>query len=277
MSRFLLRFLILPFLILFFFSSPLLLTRGNPIPSDYNYGTIPLASNYDNSVYFKSEVIIFRFTSSRVFINANYTFANGNSSSVGLNILLPFVISGSKETNPLLLESLLLDGLPVDYVWKTIQIPSISTYGDFQALELFVYFDGEEEHTVNIHYNRDYQDGAGTFTSNTAEYNFRYCVGTALTWNHNIDSADFEFWIPKSICNDINSDRYFDTFEEEDKFFVGNLKYSDWLPEEEFITIWWTDTVLITGMQQIFLLFGMGIIGALVGTGGLIYFLKRKF
>jgi hypothetical protein len=226
-------------------------------------------------VYFKAEEIVFRFSSSRVYINANYTFQNENMSTVNINILLPFIISGSNEAKPPILENLMVEGTDLDYTWKQIQIPLLTTHANFQALEFTLQFIGQEEKIVTVQYNRDYQNGAGSWDSRTRRYNFQYCVGTALAWNHNISSADFEFWIPKSICDEINNDNYFDGFEETDTHFIGILHYTNWLPEEEMISIWWEDEVLFSELQIGLMRFALIMFGVPIGLLSLGLFLRR--
>ncbi|MHA2154533.1 MAG: hypothetical protein ACXABU_04280 [Candidatus Hodarchaeales archaeon] len=269
--------LLLILLFLPFITSPPLIGKGNPLPSDYNYETIPLASNYNNSVYFKAEDIRFQFTSTRVSINANYTFQNNDSSTVEINILLPFITSKSNEAKPPILEILTLDEIELDFTWQDVQIPSISTSAIFHAIKFSLLFTGNEEHTVNVQYNRDYIDGVGSWDSRTLHYNFQYCVGTALAWNHNISWANFEFWIPKKICGDINSDWYFDSFEETDTQFIGTIQYSNWLPEDELISIWWTDQVLYSHKEFMTTLLILVILGIFVCTGSVVFFLIKKY
>ncbi|MFX0171616.1 MAG: hypothetical protein ACFE9L_06830 [Candidatus Hodarchaeota archaeon] len=251
------------------------LVKGNPILSDGNFETIPLASDYDNTVYFKAEKMLFRFTSSRVFINANYTFANDNQSMININILLPFIIFKSNEVNPPVLERLMLDGLDLEYTWKTIQIPSVYR-GDFQAIEFKLSFTGEEEKTIYAQYNRDYQDGAGSWGSNTEHYHFQYYVGTALAWNHSINEAYFEFWMPKSICDSIDSERLFETFEETSDYYIGSIHHTNWMPEEHWISIGWTNEVLLSGLQ-ILIVEALVEFGVFFGIISLVFFIiKRK-
>jgi hypothetical protein len=257
-------------------STSLLLVKGNPIPTDGNFETIPLASDYDNTVYFKSEEMLFRFTSSRVFVNANYTFANENQSMININILLPFIIFESNEPKPPVLERLMLDGLDVEYTWKTIQIPSASP-GDFQAIEFKLSFTGQEEKNVHVQYNRDYQDGVGSWGSNTEHYHFHYCVGTALAWNHSISEAYFEFWMPKSICDGIDKVKYFETVEETSDYYIGSIHHTNWIPEDPWISIGWTNEVLLSG-QQILIVVALIGFGVFFGIMCLVFFIiKRKY
>ena len=211
-----------------------------------------------------------------MFVNANYTFQKENSSTVSINVLLPFIISGSNEQKPPILEKLQLDGLELDYKWKTIQIPSFSTHFNFDAIEFTLSFTGQEEKTVNVQYNRDYQNGAGSFTSTTAHYNFQYYVGTALAWNHNISTAEFEFWIPRSICDEINQNS-FNNFTETNKYYIGVIHKTNWMPETDQISIWWRNQILIPGILQIYMLFFIVVLGIPLILLGLVFkFYKRK-
>ena len=102
-------------------------------------------------------------------------------------------------------------------------------------------------------------------------------MGTASAWNHNITTASFEFYIPKSLCDDLDHERYFDHFEITDQYYIGAYYFSNWLPEDlPFISVYWTHQVLFTPMQEVLTKVFLIIVLVALGIVGLFIFIRRR-
>ena len=213
--------------------------RGNPIPVDYYYESSPVSLNYNGSVYFSEEVINVTFDSSQAHMKALYTFKNNDSESVELDILLPF----HEFEGP---EELILTKNEKNINFTKVSLNTcLETYdisGDFWAIKVPLEFSGFEEIAILVQYSRDYiiYDFSG---NSEIHYNFKYLVGTAKAWNKHLDSAYFEFWIPKGICDDsstfINRDKTSFILDSLPKHYVISIEYQDWIPDEDYINLFW--------------------------------------
>ena len=215
---------------------------SNPIPIDDNYETSPFPDNYDGSVYFKQEIINVTF-GEKATINAQYSFKNALSNETEIGILLPFAYH-EYSTEPII-KNLTVGEEKLDYSWTTISIDlralesSFSDYEDFSAISFILPFAANEEKIVHVQYSRDYE--IYDF-SEEIHYSFAYIVGTANAWNHSIEYAHFEFWIPKEICNGYNPPPYLEpmTVREERNYYVATLDYKDWTPSNPRLVILWS-------------------------------------
>jgi hypothetical protein len=228
------------------------LTRGNPIPVDINWETSPVSRN-NSSVIFKQEVINVTFDSTKANFTAFYTFKNIGSIVQELGILLPFVNYGSSTRPKNVL--LHLNKSEIDYIWQDVN--NVWEYGEetYQAITFNLSFNPNEEKVIKIEYYRDYMIYDSVY-NNKAHYHFRYLVGTVRNWNHPIDSAYFEFWIPKHICDGFEWAPYVnDTWKtinnavkEDATYYIASLEFENWtlpnyigwIPAYDFITLYWT-------------------------------------
>ncbi len=216
---------------------------GNPIPTDNNYETSPFPDNYNNSVYFKQEIINVTF-GEKVAFDAQYSFKNELSSETEISILLPFVCY-EDYTEPDII-NLLVNENELDYSWTnpTLDLDDYGeSYSNFLAISFDLSFTANEEKNIHVQYTRDYQVSDST-DNDKIHYSFQYIVGTARAWNHPIEYAHFEFWIPKEICNGYNPPSYLEpmTVREESYYYIATLDYQDWRPSFDRIMIHWSKT-----------------------------------
>ncbi len=235
------------------------LAIGNPIPIDINWETSPVSTNYNNSVIFKQEIVNVTFDSLKANINAFYTFKNIGITAQDLGILLPFINYKGASTGPEDVQLLLNDN-EIYYIWQNID--NIWEYGDktYRAISFNLSFNPYEEKMIQIKYYRDYMIYDSIY-NREAYYHFNYLVGTARNWNHPIQSAYFEFWIPKQICDDfewppyvnITGNNVKDTVKEFANYYFASLEFENWtlptyesnigwVPAFDFISLHWTKT-----------------------------------
>jgi len=202
---------------------------------DENYGVSPIPVDYNGSVYFTEEVINVTYDSSKAYMHAQYIFKNNCTENVDLHIRLPFIVYDGPDDIVLSEEK-----HPLDYSWvnTTVGLEFFDDYYEFKAIEFFLSFEPYEKITVTIQYSREYEIDDSTMNS-FIYYSFGYIIGTAKTWNHPLDSALFEFWIPKSICDDsfLLSKQFAVTVEP--KHYVASVEYLNWIPEHDVIDIYW--------------------------------------
>jgi hypothetical protein len=256
------------------------ITRGNPIPLDDNWGSSPVSTNYDSSIIFKEEIIRTTFNSSKVNFSAYYTFKNMNTTNSSLEILLPFYTYYGDTTGP---ENLLLimEGIKINYFWENIS--NIWEYGNYnyKAIVFNLSFMPYEEKVVNVQYCRNYMI-YDSIENSEIHYSYYYLVGTARNWNHSIESAYFEFLIPKQNCDGFEWAPYIDLIggnviskvEENNFYYNASLRLENWtLPTRETEVHWGPDLDFIYlgwrkskpfGLSQVELTYNI-IIGSIIG------------
>lgn len=252
-------------IVLFFFIvfSQCDVALGNPLPFhvDENYGGFPVPANYDCadincSVFFKQEIINVTFNSSKANINALYSFKNNDSTFINMSIILPLP-TYDKELDV----SLLLEENEIAYRWldnrelRGIRILSGNLF--FRAITFNISFTADEEKTIHVQYARDYHivDRSDVWEK-TTHYDYSYLVGTAMAWNRSLESAYFEFWVPKNLSENKPQSNKNMIVREKVNHFVLSVEYKNWLPSngDEVIGVAWHKTEDLTWMN--ILLFG---------------------
>ena len=230
-------------LILFIFSNfPIGTIVGNPIPIDYENEASPTpynSRNYNNSVYFSKENIIFTFDSSNVYVEAYYTFKNSGIDPINLSILLPFY---NNPENLKIVEEV----IQINYGWEDIKLSHLDLYpASFKAAKFSLDFSGEEEKTIKVTYHREYMISKGGF-SGEKYYSYIYIVGTARAWNQPIGYANFTFRIPKTICHEHNFDSYrYSSFYTTKTHYTVSIVYFSWTPSNDELGISWSTNNLL--------------------------------
>ncbi len=236
--------------------------NGNPIPWDENWELAPIPTDYIGPIYFSEELIQVNFTEIQATVNASYTFTNLNDTKNNLTVYLPFVNYYNISKRPVV-TIIKVDDIIVDYEWQELGI-NLSTlyrgtlgYEQFYLIELNLQFEANETKELQVDYVRDYMKY--DYPSNSEiYYGYRYFVGSLRLWNQTLDSAKFEFWIPKSICDNIqkpwNSDYLGENItelHEYENYYYLSVTYENWTfpPQTEdkstyiyndFISVRWT-------------------------------------
>jgi hypothetical protein len=232
-------------LITIIFLSNCFTTTGNPVPvryyQDINYEGGPFMSRKNSAIYFKEEVINVTFDSSSANFNANYTLKNNGSSEEDIRILLPFIDHSSYSERPENVQ-LKTNGIKTWFKWMKIDLKFPTEYEvskNFDAIYFDLIFLANEEKTIHVQYARKY------LISQEYGCEYRYLVGTARSWNHSIESAHFEFRIPKKICTNFtrtfySNNSYTETQETHD-YYINTIHFSNWIPDERFnyISVRW--------------------------------------
>lgn len=205
-------------------------SKGNPIPGDFNEA-IPLPNNFNNtSVYLKEENIIVVFDDEKANIKASYTFKNNNSNEIICHIALPFY-SEPKDI------SLMINGKNLEYKWTRIREHANNNFHDLKRSIVFkIFFKGYEEKELRVNYNRNHVRYTSFEDYNIIHCCFNYIVWTAQYWNHSIDHAHFEFWIPEKLFDqprDANS--YF----KKGSYFVCSMNFYNWTPTRGYVGVHW--------------------------------------
>ena len=223
---------------------------GNIVPVDSNYESFPVPTNYEANhptipVFFKQESINVTFDSSMAYINAFYTLKNNKSTAIDMGIALPFL-----NVSETYIESLSLLEQEIDFIWldetEISVIPIFRNNEYYNAIAFNLSFMAYEEKTIHVQYSREYNiynewDGLKKET----HYGYRYLVGTARAWSCPLESAFFEFWVPKSLCDHILMGYRNKSVRETSNYHIVSVKYENWLPSSnsEMVSVWWTQTV----------------------------------
>ena len=236
------RLFIITLMVTMFINMAVFTSNGNPVPTrdytDINYEGFPFISNDTSSIYFKQELINVTFDSSKAYFQADYTFKNNDSTPLNMTITLPFANHYNYSKKP---KNIILtqdqENLPyswIKYPYDIISIPSYAYHYSLDAILFNLTFNANEEITVHVKYSRNY------LISRRYGCEYRYLVGTARSWNHSIESAIFEFQIPKRICNNLSrafdgsreerSENLFHKIRENDEFYIANLYFQNWIP-----------------------------------------------
>jgi hypothetical protein len=189
------------------FSTRVETVRGNPIPWDENWEMNPYSNDYNGSIVFTHEHINITFDEENAYIIANYTFKNIETTMSNLTIFIPFINYENESTKPDITQ-IQVDGKSVEYNWGQLTenfsdiYPSNWGYEQFNYMEVNLTFNAQETKGLQIHYTRDYM--IYNYPSNTEiHYEYRYFVGSLRLWNQSLEKAEFEFWVPKTLCDTI--------------------------------------------------------------------------
>jgi len=180
----------------------------NPISVDDGNSMNPFPYEVTN-VYMKSELIQVTF-SKLARVRAAYTFHHEGNASTIITIVLPF---WSKPAN-INLEC--DDGNDIDFTNGDFRPPILEDeisddnrlYVGGREVEITrldsicfnVSFLPDEMKTIYVNYSREYE--MYDFPMNEKiHYSFIYIISTACYWNHSIDHAKFEFFIPDEIID----------------------------------------------------------------------------
>ena len=220
---------------------------GNPIPRDHYYSATPFSSTYNGSVVFESEHINITFEDAKAYISANYTFRNVNDTACNLTILLPFHNAYYHKPN---VSELLANENNISYKWKNMTESLFNTYenifwyNEFYLIEFNLTFNAYEKKDVIACYSRDYV--VYNYESNPdIRHIYRYFVGSLKIWNHTIDKAEFNFWVPKELCDNIQEIQEYwypdhlgnntSNITEYENYYFLSVKYENWtLPYSEY-------------------------------------------
>jgi len=133
---------------------------------------------------------------------------------------------------------------------------NIFWYNEFYLIEFNLTFNAYEKKDVIIHYSRDYV--VYDYESNPEIHHiYQYFVGSLRIWNHTIDQAEFNFWVPKALCDNIQEIQEYwypdylgnntSNITEYENYYFLSVKYENWtLPDPEsydyyFIRISWKE------------------------------------
>ena len=270
---------------------------GNPIRLDENWEVSPYPFEYNGSIRFIEEYINVTFDTKKADIIAVYTFENLNNTPCSTTILIPYLNQYNNSNRPVITK-LLLDGNNLNYEWKylaenfsIIYKPASMWGGDktYYLVELKIPFEANETKVVEIHYTREYQ--RYDYSDNDKiYYDYKYFVGSARLWNQSIEKAEFNFWVPKSICDNIQEikENWYPDYlgnntsniTEYGNYYYLRVKYENWsLPViqddhyyiyQDFIEIRWKEmkpfylTASFQMLLWIFIIPGIGITSLIV-------------
>jgi len=254
---------------------------GNIVPVDSNYGGFPVPSNYEVNhpaipVFFKQESINVTFDSSKAHINAFYTLENNKSIAIDMGIALPFLNESEKD-----IESLSVQEKELDYIWldekEITDIPFFRNSGKyFHVIAFNLSFTAYEEKTIHIQYSREYNIYNNTTgLKKETHYGYSYLVGTARAWNRPLESASFEFWVPKRLSDHIPKNHRNMSVRETPNYYILSVKYENWLLSDNYETIgvWWTQTIEDWSWAFLFL---FGLIPGFSVTIAILVITKRR-
>ena len=243
-------------------------TLGNPLPYEYddNYGGAPVSVNYTSSVFLKQEIINVTLNSSRANVNALYSFKNNGTTSINLSIILPIPMQNpySPEDHQFLTFSPILEEnhIPIAYKWlNSRDLRDFSIFHGtmiFRGLAFNMSFAAAEEKTIHVQYSRDYYiTETEEFEGKINVYEYTYLVGTARAWNCSLESAYFEFWIPKNLCDKKPQSNVKMSMRETFDYYILSVEHVNWLPStnDEVIGVRWNNTIE-NWIWLIILLFG---------------------
>ena len=232
-------------------------TLGNPLPYEYdsNYGAAPVPDNYTDSVFFKQEIINVTLNSSKANVNALYSFKNNGTTSVNLNIVLPipyrlvdYIDSWSPEE--IQIKNLVLEEnhTPIAYTWLASRhLRDFSIFHGtmvFRVIAFNMSFAAAEEKAIHVQYSRDYDIiERDDFVGKNSAYEYTYLVGTARAWNRSLESAYFEFWIPKNLCGKKPQSNVEMSMRETFDYYILSVEHENWLPStnDEVIGVRWNN------------------------------------
>ena len=182
------------------------------------------------------------FDKAKANIIAAYTFENLNNTACNTTILIPYV-NDSNESNRPIITNLLLDGNNINYEWSDLTENFSEVYqyeiweDEHYLVELKIPFEANETKVVEIHYTRDYMV-YDYYDNNEIYYSYRYFVGSARLWNHSIEEASFNFWVPKAMCDNIQKIQEYwykdylgnntSTITEYENYYFLSVKYENW-------------------------------------------------
>jgi hypothetical protein len=183
------------------------------------------------------------FDSSNANFHADYTFKNNCSNSSDLGIILPFADHSGYSERP---ENIILtrEEHIINHSWVDFPF-DLNDYIIDSGLDAILFnlmFSANEEITIHVEYSRKY------LISRKYGCRYRYLVGTARSWNHSLESAFFEFWIPKKLCTNLTrsfdgrkesySDYFYNETRETEDYIVANIHFQDWIPDEDLDMIY---------------------------------------
>lgn len=250
---------------------------GNPVPY---YPTFtakdgnPIPAVNDTDVYLAEELLIFTFSSKSVDVQAEYLFRNDGPYHVNLSIFLPF-----NDTATVF--DLKVDGIDHSYQEYQMDLHRYYWWGSgrsYHGVLFGVSFGPHGSRNVSIGYQRELHVSYDYEDNDKLHHSFNYMVWTTKYWNHSIDRARFEFWLPRSLYEEI--DYYdFNSSYESGKYTVLVEEYEDWSPSDYYGEVginWWRfrpeepDVI-----PQIFLI-GLGSIAAVIVFFGSWEYLDRR-
>ena len=233
------------------------------------------------------------FDKTKANIIAAYTFENLNNTACNTTILIPYVNYYNEYDRPII-SQLLLDGNNINYEWSDLaenfsEIYSYGIHDEYHLVELKIPFEANETKVVKIHYTRDYMV-YDYYDNNEIHYSYRYFVGSARLWNHSIEEASFNFWIPKAMCDNIQEiqENWYPDYQgkntcnitEDENYYFLSVKYENWTLStrqdgkinylNDFVSISWKERkpfYLTAGFQMllwIFIIPGIGITSLIV-------------
>jgi hypothetical protein len=168
------------------------ISQGNPMPIDRGSGTTPIPLENTSGIYLKEEEIIVMFDEEKAYVEAKYIFKNNNSKITDIKILLPF---RSMPTNI----TVLIEGAKENYEWATDfgidDLDNEIQYGIICEL----HFDMTREIELILTYSRGYLKDP--YSDDETFFSFTYIIWTTKYWNHSIEFAHFEFWIPEDLLD----------------------------------------------------------------------------
>ncbi len=202
---------------------------ANPIPVDHDRDGMPVPSN-NFSVYLSEEVVIVTIGKGQATVNGTYTFSNLGSNDTSLDILFPF------EEVPDI-AGVWCDGGPVEHGPGSLTVLYKWRYRNLNGTIFHIDVPADGASTVNIRYSRSYER-PHFMEDPKVYYSFMYVVWTARCWNHSIDHARFEFWIPKDMYEGLEHTS--GALRDEGGYKVVIKEFFNWTPTYDHVgVIWW--------------------------------------
>lgn len=213
---------------------------GNPGPWDENWAASPLAFRYNGSILFEHEYINVTFDETRAIIVANYSFNNPCETASNLTLVIPFLNAYNASQKPDF-SKILLDETIISFEWRAwdniaLFYPyyPLDYHTSYYLIDVNLTLDPFEKKVLSLHYSREY--AIYDYYDNPAIMcEYKYFVGSLQRWNHPIKSAEFEFRVPKTICDDTpeflqreNLGDNISVFTEYDTFYQVYLKFENW-------------------------------------------------
>ena len=181
---------------------------ANPISVDHGNEMTPMPYE-ETSVYMSRELIVVTF-GDMAKVNATYTFTNDAENATNVSILLPFYSEPGEISILAIGTHIAFDIIPLpEYYWENWTERNVARWNRswYHVVLFSIDIPGNDSVPVNVRYQREYESYSSNnppSTRYTVYHSFKYITWTASHWNHTIESAIFEFHIPKESADEIH-------------------------------------------------------------------------
>ncbi|MHA1946434.1 MAG: hypothetical protein ACXACP_08220 [Candidatus Hodarchaeales archaeon] len=175
---------------------------GIPIPWEEEFPVYPYPKYYNGSIFFESEHIYVIFDETEAKIEAEYSFKNPSDTSNNLSILIPFKYVPE-------ISIILLDGKIINYEWRNLTNEystrpyDLYWFKSSYFIRLNLDFNASETKILKMNYSSNYTRGSHPHTDAYDYYQYEHFVGPLRFWNHSLETAEYEFMVPKTISDKV--------------------------------------------------------------------------